>query len=199
MANRLAWNSRTLDFEQLPTAFQIEYLRNVLENRSASGECEVLNVSFDVRVAFSWRRFVNSVTADATQKRKLQQWFQYSQGGGAFTFARDSAKTVSTTLTGAEAAGQTVIGLASTTGLTAGDTCVIRSKLDGEVVKILTVDSGVQVTLVEPLDSSYASGSRFRHEQYWAGRLMGARNPIIEVPPLWYDVDLSFYEDVNSL
>ena len=66
----------------------------------------------------------------------------------------------STTITPAEASGQTVISLASTTGMTAGD--YIGIQLDGgtrQWTTIVTVDSSVQVTITAALTGAAASGN----------------------------------------
>lgn len=199
MPNRISYNGKLIDFTQDCFRLQYDMPRVVMANRSASGIVETLNVSAEVVHALGWRSFVNATAADATLKRNLQQWFSWAQRGGAWTFARDSGDMVLTTLSGAEAAGQTVIGLTSTSQIVAGRQYVIRSLVHAELVKVFTVDSGVQVTLVESLNHGFAAGDRFRSYEYMPARLISNANPIVEAPPLWFDVNLSFREDVNSL
>lgn len=190
---------KTVTFTQDCFRLQIDSPRNVLRNLSAAGQVETLGIRADVLVSIGFRSFVNSNSSDATLKRNLQQFYQIAMSGGTWYFARDGSNLVLTTLSANEIAGQTVISLTSTTGIVAGRQYVIRSETSVEVVKVLSVDSGVQVTLVEGLNFEYASGSRFRAEQYWPARLDSNENILIERPPLWYDVDLKFVEDVNTL
>lgn len=199
MASRISYNSKNIDLTKDAYRFDTEYPGSALTNRSASGNVETLNVKADVLVSLGFRNFLNSVAADATLKRNLRQWFEWARKGGTWTFAWDSGEVVNTTLTGAEAAGQTVIGLTSTTGIDAGGLYIIRSQTHMELVKVNTVDSAVQVTLAETLNHDYSTGDRFRSERYWPAQLVSNVNPIIERPPLWYDVEFDFFEDVNSL
>jgi hypothetical protein len=96
-------------------------------------------------------------------------------------------------------AGSTIIGLTSTTGIDAGAQYIIRNDVHCELVKVLTVDSATQVTLVEGLNFDYSDGDRFRSEFYWPARLLDNDPVILERPPLHYDVELSFAEDLNDL
>lgn len=199
MTARITYNSKNIDLSNDAYRLQIDYPRAVLTNRSASGLFETLNVKAECRVSVGFRNFLNSNATDATLKRNLQQWLMWAQAGLAWTFAWDSAEVVSTTLAGSEAAGQTAIGLTSTTGIDVGGLYVIRSLTHIEVVKIASVDSAVQVTLTETLNHDYSVGGRFRSERYWPARLASTKFPIIESPPLWYGLEFDFFEDVNDL
>lgn len=199
MPNRITYNGKTIDFTQDGYRMQPEPPRSVTSTQAAGGVVETLNIRANMLMEFFWRRFVNANSADATLKLNLDKWFQWAQAGYPWFFARSSADMVLTELSGGEAAGQTVIGLLDTTGIVAGRRYVIRSDINMEPVKVLSVDSSVQVTLTDTLNHGYGAGDRFRSEQYWPGRLVNARNPVREVPPLWYDVELAFIEDVNDL
>lgn len=199
MRSRITYNGKHFDFTVAPYRLQINPDRRVLRNISASGKQETLNVRSDLIVDIGFRNLQNRVAADATLKRYLLQWLMWAEAGMPWTLARDYTDMVLTTLTGNEAAGQTVIGLTSTTGIVADRQYVIRSEVQLEVVKVLSVDSSVQVTLTESLNHPYSTGDRFRTEQYWPGRLIENKNPISENPPLFYNFDLMFAEDVNLL
>lgn len=198
MACRITYNSKNIDFTRDPYRYDPpQYRRIKVENRSVLGVCETLLHRIDVVVSISFRNFLNSDATDATLKRKLNQFAVWAQSGGTWTFAYDSGEVVNTTLTGAEAAGQTVIGVTSSTGVDASGLYVIRSHEHAELVHIASVDSGSQVTLTETLNHAYASGSRFRSERYWPARLISFA--LTEHSTMRWGLDLQFYEDVNSL
>ena len=73
----------------------------------------------------------------------------------------DAANTsVSTTLSAAEASGQTVLSVTSSTGMTAADIVLIELT-DGtyEDTTIVSVDSALQITITDALTSAAASGN----------------------------------------
>jgi hypothetical protein len=200
MASRITYNSKNIDFTNDAYEFEIDQRRSVLTNMSASKLVETLNVGPDEIITIRFRNLLNSNAADATLKRNLRQWFMWALAGNSWTFARDSAEAVNTTLDVGESAGDTVIDVASTTGIDVNGLYVIRSATHMETVKIDSIDAGAgQVTITETLNFDYANGSRFRSAEYWPARLVESRNPIIENPPMFYDVELIFMEDVNDL
>ncbi len=83
----------------------------------------------------------------------------YSLGSSASGNATTSF--TETTLSAAEASGQTVIGVTSSTGMTAADVALI--KMDDEslhVTTIVTVDSPTQITITTATDDDAASGNK---------------------------------------
>jgi len=198
MTARISYNGKTIDITQIPYRLKPDYPGAALVNRSASRLVETLNVASDVLIAIAWRNFRNSNAADATLKRQLQQWFEWARCGNAWSLARDAAETVNTIITTATA-GSATVDMMSTAGVDAGALYVLRSLTHVELVKILSVDSSTRVTLVETLNFDFATGDRFRSEQFWPARLVSNQNPIVEHPPAWYDLELTFAEDVNSL
>jgi len=101
--------------------------------------------------------------------RKLQAWFAWAGQGEEYGFALDKDEKADTTLDGAAAAGQKVIPLTSTTGITVGKFYKVFS-VDFTKYEIIEVDSisvGVSVTAVENLIWAYASGDVFQTEDYW--------------------------------
>lgn len=195
---RITYNSKNLDFLTDVYRLQFDNPRQVLANASVSRIYEVLNVSPDLLISFGLRWLVNSNASDATLKRKLYQWFEWASQGKPWTFARDSSKVTSTTLSAGASAGDLTLTVTSISGLSSGDQCIVRSATQMELIKINGAPSGSTVTLTETLNFDYASGSRFRHEQYWAGRLLDNRKHVIqERPPVHFDVELLFTEDMN--
>ena len=195
----IVYNSKTISFDFGVVRIQIDPVRSVLHSRSVAGIEERLNVRTDSIVHVLMQGFIFDNATHETLRRNLEQWFSWATFGNTWTFARDSAKTVNTTLSAAEAAGQTVFSITSTTGLTAGYFCIIRSATHQELVKIASVDSGTQVTIVETLNFGYASGDRFRHEHYWPARLLNNVNPIQKESNMSWRLALDFIEDVNTL
>lgn len=197
----ITYNSKTITFTQFVYRFQLDSPRQVIQNQSASGMVETLKVRADVQVDLAFRYFVNATAADATLKRNLKQWHVWAQEGRAWNFGLDSADVVFTTLTASAAAGDTVLALSSMTGVAVNGLYIVRNALSLEVVKVTALNSpgAGQVTLADTLNFSYFSGDRFRSERVWPGRLLSNDNPLIERPPLWYDFELRFAEDVNLL
>ncbi len=196
----IVWNGHTISFNWNFFTFQrLDNSRSALINRSASKITETLNVAADDGAALGFRNFVNSNSTDATLKRNMRQFFQWASQGNAWTFASDSSKTVLTTLASGAASGDTSLVLTSATGVVAGQQYVLRSKTQIQVVKINSIAGAPTVTIIEALDFAFASGSRFRDDQYWPARLADMTNPIVEQPPLHFDIALRFTEDVNSL
>ena len=195
----ITYNSKSITLDINEERIQIDPARDVLGGSSVAGVKETLNVRTNSIVRVSFIGFQLGKAVDETTRRQLEQWWSWAQTGQTWTFARDAAKASSTTLSGSEAAGQTVIGVASSTGFAANDFAIIRSATHQELVKIATVDSSTQVTITETLNHSYASASRFRHEEYWSGKLIHNRNPMSKDSRVSWRFDLEFVEDVNSL
>lgn len=193
---RLAYNSRWIDFPYQIWRIQDDPIHATLRNQSASKVEELLNVSVDQVVDLAWRWFTNA--NDATLKRNLRQWFEWAQQGGAWYIALDNGQTVLTTLSAAASAGATTVTVTSAMGIIVGKLYVIRSATKYQLVKVSAISS-TTITLTEALDFDVASGDRFRSEQYWQGRLVNNTNPIVEMPPLHYDFNLTFREDVQSI
>lgn len=197
----ITYNGKTITFTQYVYRLQLDSPRQVIQNQSASGFVETLNVRADVQVDLAFRYFVNSNSADATLKRNLKQWYVWAAEGRAWNFGLDSADTVFTTLSSSAAAGDSVLSLATMTGVTVNGLYIVRNAVSLEVVKVTAINTpgAGQVTLADTLNFSYFLGDRFRSERVWPGRLLSNANPLIERPPLWYDVELRFAEDVNAI
>lgn len=194
---RIVYNGKTLDFSYDGYRIQLDYPRRRVENYSASRIGEVLNISADVMHSFAIRWLVNSNATDAALRYHLYEFVEWARQGKAWTFARDSSKASSTTLSAGAAVGDTTLTVTSISGFSSGDLCILRSSTQIELVKINGAPSGNTITLADTLNFDYASGSRFRHEQYMPARLLGNQHPIQERPPLHYDFEIVFTEDMN--
>jgi hypothetical protein len=85
--------------------------------------------------------------------------------------AHATGSYVETTLSAAEASGQTVISVTSSTGMTAADNVGI--KMDDDTIHwstIASVDSGVQITINDATDDDAASGNKVYTYTTKAGR-----------------------------
>lgn len=193
---QILYSSKSISFPWGAYNIQIEYPHLRTQNFSASKIAEVINVTPDVAVSVALRNFEN--TAYPTLRRNLEQLWEWASVGGAWQFALDSALTANTTLNGAVSATATSVVVASSAGLNIGDSVVVRDSNHMEKCKIGNI-VGTTITLVEALNFGYASGARFRHETYWPARLLDTRRHFVrEKPPLMYDVELVFCEDMNS-
>jgi len=85
--------------------------------------------------------------------------------------ANATATLVETTLSAAEASGQTVLSVTSSTGMTAAD--VVGIKMDDNTIHwstIASVDSSVQITIDDATDDDAASGNKVYTYTTTAGR-----------------------------
>ncbi len=191
---RIFFNSHWLDLPYLYYTIQDSPQYSNLRNKSASGKVETLSINIDDLVSLSWRWFVNANAANATTKRLLRQWFLWAQVGGDWQIALDSSETVLTVLLNATAVGDTSIVVSSPSGISVNKQYVIRNASRFDLVLVTNI-AGSTLTL----NFAYSAGDRFRSEQYWPARLTNNANPVVEKPPLHYDFDLQFMEDVNGL
>jgi len=122
----------------------------------------------------TWHQFLVEIEslgpkADPEQFALLTAWWSHALRRGEFAFALDSDKASSTILNGARVATNTVLTLDASTGMTAGDWLFLEA-LDNAAVferrKILTVDSGTQVTLTAGLTYDYPDNSVVRHAEF---------------------------------
>jgi hypothetical protein len=199
MAVRITYNAKNIDFPSSYYRINVpEYPREALRGKSAAGIVETLGVRHDVVIDLGFRNFKNDDATNATFKRNLKQFESWAQAGNTWTLALDSGDTFMTTLTNSPAAGATVLSLTSATGVVAGRHYVVRNEFDAEVVKVASIAS-LDVTLTESLNWPFYAGDRVRAEMYWPARLAGDRPIIIERPPLWFDVEIPFMEDLSLL
>lgn len=198
MTARISYNSKTIDFPRSFSVRSIEALDGA--TRSPGLHVETLNAGVNEIVRLGFVAFERLDSDDATFRRKLEQWFEWARQGGAWTFAKDSSKTVNTTLASGASAGAGSVVVASATGITTGELYVVRTLDRMQIVKV-TGTSGTTISFSgDSLDFDFASGARFRSREYWPGRLLdGPRHPILERGPFHFDVEIAFKEDLNDL
>ena len=168
---RITYNSKNIDLPKLPreSSFQVlpQLVRTV--NTGMSGITDTITFPrVDVQVICQWR------LTDGDVRWELENFWNWAQQGLAWTFAIDSAKTVSTVLTGAEAAGQGDVDVDSVTGITVGQRYVMK---DGPNYQVVKVDSEADPTIgiEETVENNMSAASIFRDQFFWAGELRGVR------------------------
>lgn len=113
-------------------------------------------------------RLVVAQFTDAEFERKLMAWWSWAVRGKQYAVALDSAEVADTTLDGTAAAGQAVIPLTATTGITVGKQYLVREAAgdEFEVIEVQSISAGVSVTATANLKYGYASGDVFRARDY---------------------------------
>lgn len=197
MSSRIVYNSKTITFPRSGQTLQVDYLGPRLINESPADIAEILNVGPSVLISAAFREYENSNTTHATFKRNIYQWFEWARQGYPFTFAKDSTKVSSTTLTAGAGAGATALTVSSISGISSGDQLILRSDTDIELVKVNGAPAGSTVNVTETLNFAFASGSVLRHEFYWSARLQDYRRHCIidKIVDGRFDVELLLKED----
>jgi hypothetical protein len=175
-----------------------DYIRRTLNNQAVSGVVETLSVRTDVMVEMGFRWQKNADPQLARLKRLLKNWHQWALAGLSWTLALDPAHTVWTTLSSNPGPGDLVFSVNNPANIEAGRPYVVRNAIDLEVVQVTDITANT-VTIEDPLQFRFFSGDRFRDEMFWPARLYDKNPVVIEKPPLWYDVDLRFMEDTNTI
>lgn len=197
MSSRIVYNSKTITFPRGGQDFHVDYLGPRLINESPADIAEILNVGPSVLISAAFRDFQNSESTHATFKRNIYQWFEWARKGGTFTFAKDSTKVSSTTLSAGASSGGSSLTVASTSGIVAGDQIILRSDTDIELAKVSSIPVSGTISLTETLNVAFASGSVVRHEFYWSARLQEYRKHCIvdKIVDGRFDVELFLKED----
>jgi hypothetical protein len=108
---------------------------------------------------------------DIWLRDEITLFLQPNQQSYSLGTANATASYVGTTLSAAEASGQTVLSVTSSTGMTAAD--VVGIKMDDDTIHwttIVSVDSGVQITITAATDDDAASGNQVYAYTTTAGR-----------------------------
>lgn len=198
MSVQLSYNSKVITIPKTHYRFLSDDSGTSLINRSASGLVETLNVSPSAMISIGWQNFICDNATHITLKRNLAQWFQFAREGGDWTLALDSSEVANTATAVASTSTATLLTLASTSGINTNGQYVLRSKAHMDLVKVTSV-TATQVGLAESVNYAYAAGSRFRAQMFWPGKLTSIKNPIIEMPPVWWSFEIDFTEDVNAI
>ena|SRR3990167_9392601 len=167
MANpRITFNSKNADFTKDVDLLQVTPIRVTTRSQSTSGHPgEVLNIAsgFSVRAVIA--RMRNSDATEGDLKTALYEASMWAESGQAWTFARDSALVVNTTLDAAVAAAAVSLPVASATGIVSGSRYALES--DTNVAIVEASNSATDpVTITVGLNAAFASGSRLRYFEY---------------------------------
>lgn len=190
---KITYGAKSIDFTRYPQIFDVFPVRSKLRNQSASGKSETLNVASGYSVSIRIGHFSN--VGDADLKIALLEVAQWAESGQAWTFQRDSAISVNTTLDTAEAAGSTSLGVVSATGIVSGSRYALESETEVATVKA-TNSATDPVTISSALNAAFPVGSRFRDYEYLP--MLGTLK-IIEERPLWFHVEIEGRVDTRDL
>ena len=160
---RITYNSINIDLKLGRTGLNQVMRQNVSMNEAGSGKIEILNMygRFDYKFDCYFSQSVWYT---------LLAWWSWARQGKTFSFALDSANTLTTTLDGTAAAGQKVVPLVSTTGFVSGDVVFIRAEDADDEFELLVVDSvsaGTSITATTDLIYSYETSDSCRHKDYF--------------------------------
>lgn len=109
--------------------------------------------------------------ADIWLRDEITLFLQPNQKSYALGTDNATASYVETTLSAAEASGQTVISVTSSAGMTAAD--IVGIKMDDNTIHwttIVSVDSAIQITITVATDDDAASGNKVYAYTTTAGR-----------------------------
>lgn len=167
---KLTWGSsgsHSLTLEVGRRGLQTTYRQERNMNTAASGKKETINLYGIQEMAIDLY-----ITAD--NYRPAVAWWAWARQGKTFAFANSASKEGSTTLASAASASASSISVASASSFSATDTVLIRSASSDdtfELAKISAISSST-VTLTTGTTYAYASGSIFRHSDYWGSCLV---------------------------
>jgi hypothetical protein len=164
---RLTFDAIDLDLPHL-SAYRLR--------RDALGAANTADAGVTERVRTGLYRGADIAVEDmpvGASTRLLQAWWSWAERGRIYTFARDSAKTVNTTLAMAAAAGATSIFVADATGLGSSGTPYRLRAVDGlneEIVTVRLVNVGtgeVSLSVGTSLKFAYSVGDVLRDPDFW--------------------------------
>lgn len=162
MTIRITYDSINLDLLIGPKGLDPGFEQERNQNRSGSGKIEQIN-QYGIQTMA-----LDAYLTVATYYDALA-WWSWARQGKPFSVAMDSTQVFSENLDGAAASGQKVIPLATTSGTSVDDVCIIETLSDDqfEIVEIASISAGVSVTAKSNLKQTYASGDKFRHFEYY--------------------------------
>lgn len=107
-------------------------------------------------------------TEDSLAFLQLHSFLAHARAGAAFEFRIDNAKTYSATLTANAARGATTLTVASTTGLSSGDTIQLEHVSDPrrQMTTISGTPTGTTFSISPALHHALPIGSKVQHFQY---------------------------------
>lgn len=193
----IVWDGNTISVSPGREGFRINWTENYQQNRSAAGYIEHISI-------YGLMEFSCDYYLTEANYRQMSAWWAWARTGRTWSFVNTVGNDSSTLLDGTAASGQKVIPLTATTGLTAGDECLIRAvdqDFEFEIIKIASVSAGVSVTAEDNLYFSYAADDLFRHYDYvpYAIILENHFQPIRPTHLVNYRGAMHFAEDLGVI
>lgn len=110
-------------------------------------------------------------------------WQTHALAGGEFSFALDRDQTFDETLAVAASQGDTQLEHTTTTvTIASGDWLCLEEVNDPflyEWAQVATIDSSVDITLVEQINHDLSIGAIVRHRDYWPSCILSADRPVL--------------------
>jgi len=188
---RITFNSQDVDLHLAYQGLVPGHIQNKKQSRSGSGLIETINI-------YGIQEITARCYIEPDKYRQMVAWWAWARQGKTWAFAEDSGKTTNTTLDDAAAAGQKVIPLTATAGLSVDDECLIRAEDNDdefEIIKVESISAGVSVTAAENLIYSYAAADLFRHKNYWPSVV--SLDKAFKPQPMhrgWHSISIKFVE-----
>lgn len=185
--SQIIYNGKTISFGVAPREISVNPVVPRTVNTTLTGAQEVLSLPrIDIYVAADYADLCSAsltkygITA-STLRVQLDNWWQWAIRGNSWDYTIDSTKKVRTTLAGDEAANDSVIDVASASGITQNGRYVL---IDGPNYQMVTVTNiaGTSLTISPALDYAFSSGSLFRDVYYWSGQIRDSNQdcPIVD-------------------
>ena len=193
---RVTFNAKNADFTKDVWLLEVHPIRSAFRNLSASGIPETLNVNSGFTVKAGVRNLSNSGATEIDLKTALFEASQWAESGQAWTFARDSAIVVNTTLDVAVVSGATSIPVASATGVVSGSRYAIESAVEVAIVEASNSATD-PITITVGVNAAFAVGSRFRAFEYFP--MIGTIRITEHSSGLFYDVEITGTVDRRAL
>lgn len=161
---RFVYNGINVDFTHPPTFFRAPRRanRDLVISDGGVGATNLRHQFDEIYVEFE--RFT-----DPAIEAGLRAFWSWAARGKQYAFMLDTADVVDVALNGSAAAGQAVIPLPNTSGITVGRQYEIREAAgeEFEVITVLSIVANVSVTATTNLVYGYASGDIFRSRGYF--------------------------------
>lgn len=157
---RITYNSKTIDVSADEIIID-PFLPKRIHRTLTGAQETVYEPRMDVRITAHFRKHT-----DAAKRLAVFEWWQWAQQGNSFRYVKDTTKTVKTTLSASEAAGQTVLSVSSTSGFVQGQQYVIVGGPNYQLVQIASIGIS-DITVTSSLNATFASGSVVRDQYLW--------------------------------
>jgi len=180
MTIRITYDSINVDISYTsPAGLKPNWKQEYNQNTSGSGKIEQIN-------QYGLQEMSIDLYLDEPTYYDMIAFRSWARQGKPFSLAMDSTKTFNSTLDDAAAAGQKVIPLTATAGLSVDDVCYIETDADDqfEIVEVASISAGVSITAKDNLKQAYASGDKLRHFKYYPSVIATSKDfkPVLVYP-----------------